>query len=298
MSILVVGGTGRVGREVALQLSKSGSDVAALVRGGRNHAVSQQLIDSGIEVIGGDLRIPATLRDAVHGFDTVFCSATSMPSAADDGLRQVDHDGALSLIEAAEEQDVKRFIYVSYSGNMRFDSPLESAKRDCENRLIRSKMETFILRPSYFMEVWLSPMLGFDATNGSVRIYGSGNAKVSYISSSSVAEFAVACASTAASQKNTILELGGPESLSQLDAVRVFEEALGKQMRIDYVPAQALMAQHESSVPLERAFGALMLAYAKGDEIPNAAETAAQYGIRLRSVREYATGNAPQMLVT
>jgi NADH dehydrogenase len=297
MSILIVGGTGRVGREVALTLSKRGFNVTAMLRGGRNHTGSEQLLNAGVNVVEGDLRSPMSLSNAVQSVETVFCSATSMPSAANDGLRQVDHDGTLSLIEAAEKQGVKRFIYISYSGNIRFDSPLECAKRDCENRLIRSRMETLILRPSYFMDMWLGPMLGFDPANGSVRIYGSGNAKVSYISSSNVADFAVASVTAPAGEKNVILELGGPEPLSQLEAVRIFEQTLGKQMRIDYVPVETLRAQHESSDPLARTFGALMLSYAKGDEVPNAVEAARQFQILLRSVSEHASSLASQISV-
>jgi len=289
MSILVVGGTGQVGRQVALELSKRGIPVVAMLRGGRNHAGSSQLLDAGVNVIEGDLSAPQSFSNAFLGVETVFCSATSMPSGANDGLRRVDHDGTMSLIETAEKQGVQRFIYVSYSGNIRFDSPLESAKRDCENRLIGSKMKACILRPSYFMDVWLSPMLGFDPANGSVRIYGSGDAKVSYISSSNVADFGVAVAIAAAGEKSTVLELGGPEPLSQLEVVGIFEQTLGRQMKIDYLPVEALRAQHESPDPLARTFGALMLGYAKGDEIPKAIETAQQYQVRLRSVREYAS---------
>jgi NADH dehydrogenase len=297
MSILIIGGTGRVGREVALTLSKRGLHVTAMLRGGRSHTGSQQLLDVGVNVIEGDLCAPGSLRDAVQNAETVFCSATSMPSASNDGLRQVDHDGTLSLIEAAEKHGVKRFIYVSYSGNLRIDSPLERAKRDCENRLIEGRMETYILRPSYFMDVWLGPMLGFDPANGSVRIYGSGDAKVSYISSSNVADFGIAVATGPAGEKNTILELGGPEPLSQLEAVQVFERSLNKQMRIDFVPVEALKTQHGSTDPLAQTFGALMLGYAYGDVIPNAVEAARQYRIRLLSVSDYASKLASQMSV-
>ncbi len=295
MSILIVGGSGRVGGIVSLALSKQGIPVTAMLRGGRNHPGSRQLLDSGLHVIEGDLCSPSSLSDAVQGIETVFSSATSMPAAASDGLRRVDHDGTLSLIEAAEKQGVKRFIYVSYSANIRFDSPLERAKRDCEDRLIRSAMETCILRPSYFMEMWLSPMVGFDPANGSVRIYGSGNAKVSYISTANVADFAVACATATTGVKTTILELGGPEALSLLEVVRLFETSLGRPMRIEHVPVEALKAQHESADPLARTFGALMLSYAHGDEIPNAIETARQYRVRLRTVSEHASTFAHQI---
>jgi len=43
-------------------------------------------------------------------------------------------------------------------------------------------MESVVLRPSIFMEVWLGPHLGFDIANAKARIYGDGTAKVSYVS--------------------------------------------------------------------------------------------------------------------
>src|SRR5207244_8695473 len=128
------------------------------------------------------------------GTATCAPTATYMPTGANDGLGRVDLDGTMALIEAAERAGVKRFVSTTYSGNIQIASPLETAKRTCENRLLRSSMQNVILRPTYFAEVWLSPALGFDFVSGSVRIYGSGEAKGSYISAFDVAEFAVAAA--------------------------------------------------------------------------------------------------------
>ena len=50
--------------------------------------------------------------------------------------------------------------------------PLQSAKRDVEQHLRESGMNYTILQPSFFMEVWLSPALGFDAANATAQIYG------------------------------------------------------------------------------------------------------------------------------
>ncbi len=297
MSILIVGGSGRVGKEAAVALSGRGLDVSVMLRGGREHPKAAELSDAGVKAVDGDLCKAESLRAAVKGIETVICSATSMPSGANDGLRRVDHEGTLALIEAAEKAGVKKFVYVSYSGKIRFDSLLEVAKRDCEDRLSRSKMQAVILRPSYFMEVWLSPMVGFDPANGSVRLYGPGTEKVSYISASNVADFAVAVATRAIGEKTTTLELGGPEALSQLDAVRIFGDAFGKELKIEDVPVDAIRAQHKAFDPVTRAFGALMLAYANGDEIPDAVGTAQTYNVRLRSVSEYAAGFAGQQAV-
>jgi len=38
-------------------------------------------------------------------------------------------------------------------------------------------MEYTILRPDSFMEVWFSPMLGFNLAAGTVMVYGEGSAE-------------------------------------------------------------------------------------------------------------------------
>lgn len=289
MSILLVGGTGRVGSTAARALAKRGQMVTALVRGGQKNPRSQNLIDAGVFVIEGDLRSPETLGPAMEGIETVICSATAMPNAPGYTLQKIDRDGALALIEAAERRRIKRFIYISYSTNVRWDSPLETAKRDCEDFLLRCKMEAVILRPSFFMEAWLSPILGFDPAAGSVKIYGDGESKVSYISSSNVADFAVNLATGELYQKNKILELGGPEDLSQHEVVGIFEKTIGTKMRLDYIPVDALKTQYESRDPLQKTFAALTLAYAGGDVVLNAVPTARRHGVHLHTVAEYAT---------
>ena len=288
MSTLVVGATGLVGGRVAQKLRRQGESVRALVRGGNGHPKVQPLRDAGIEVVAGDLTVAETLEPACRGIATVVTTATSMPTGANDGLRRVDLDGTLALIEAAERAGVKRFVYTSYSGNIQIASPLETAKRTCENRLLRSSMQTVILRPSYFAEVWLSPALGFDFIGRSVRIYGSGEAKGSYISVFDVADFAVAAAMRK-DDENAILEMGGPEALSQLDTVKIFEQALEKKFRLEHVPVEALQQQYSSPDPLQKTFAALTLGYTQGDETKGARETARKYGIRLTSVADYAS---------
>ncbi|HEV2116344.1 MAG TPA: NmrA family NAD(P)-binding protein [Terriglobales bacterium] len=289
MAILIVGATGFVGQATALRLHPGKQQVRGLVRGGATHPKANGLQAAGVTVVEGDLTRPETLATACAGIETIVCTATSMPTAANDGLRQVDLEGTLALIEAAERAGVQRFVYTSYSGNLRFASPLETAKRTCEDRLLKGRMQTIILRPSYFMEMWLGPHLGFDPEKGSARIYGSGETKVSYISAFDVADFAVSAAVKKIDKKHAILEMGGPDALSQLEAVGVFERALGKKITVEHVPAEALHQQHQSATdPLQKTFAALMLGYAQGDVIQGAKETAAQYGVQLRSLAEYA----------
>lgn len=149
-------------------------------------------------------------------------------------------------------------------------------------------MRSVILRPSCFMEVWLSPIVGFDPAGGTVRVFGSGEAPMSYISALNVVDFAVAAAERDF-DRDAVLELGGPEPVSQLEAARIFERELGGSVEIQHVPVEALEAQHASEDPIQRTFAALMLGVSDGDPIPDARETAERLGVSLLSVEEYAS---------
>jgi NADH dehydrogenase len=88
--------------------------------------------------------------------------------------------------------------------------PLQDAKRAVETRLRESGLTYTILQPTYFVEAWLSPGVGFDYPNRKATIYGTGENPISWISYADVARFAVACLDNPAS-RNATLELGGPE---------------------------------------------------------------------------------------
>jgi uncharacterized protein YbjT (DUF2867 family) len=229
---------------------------------------------------------------ACSGVDTIVCTATSMPAAGGDVLQRVDQEGVLGLIDAAERAGVRRFVYTSFSSSIRFDSPLTRAKRSCEARLAASSMQSVILQPSFFMEVWLGPHLGFDAALAQARIYGDGKAGVSYVSALDVAAFAVSAA-TAPGELRDILQIGGPEPVSQLGAVAVFERTLGRSFSLEHVPIQALEEQHQSADPLQKTFAALMMAYALGDPVAKPQQTAHRHGVQLTSVEDYAAGLRP-----
>ena len=292
MKVLVVGATGFVGSQVARTLSARGYQTRVLVRGGRAHSRASQL-EPKFEIVDGDLTRPETLASACAGIEAVFCSATSMPQCHENGLLRVDHEGVSALIQAAEKAGAKKFVYTSYSGNVRYDSPLETAKRSCERLLLNSAMWAVILRPSYFMEMWLSPALGFDPLKSVARIYGAGTEKISYVSAHDVANFAVAAVEKEISV-DQVVEIGGPGPLSQLEVVSIFESRLRTKFDLNSVPLEALEMQHGSQDALQKTFAALMLSYAKGDVVVDAVANAEKYGIRLHSVAEYASGLVTQ----
>src|SRR5687768_4341242 len=99
----------------------------------------------------------------------------------------------MALIDVARGAGVERFVYVSLSTLIDGGSPLSRAKRAVEQRLRDSPFACTILRPTFLMETWLSPVAGFDLAARRVRLYGSGEKRVRLIAACDVAEVAAAC---------------------------------------------------------------------------------------------------------
>ena len=281
--ILVIGSTGFLGFEICRQLRERGEDVVALVRATSDAEKKARLRAIGAETRVGDLRDDVSLRAACQGIDAVISTANTLLSRADgDTIEQTDRQGALSLVDIAVASGVRKFVYVSISGNVVVVSPFLDAKREVEQRLIDSGIDYTILRPSCFMEVHLAPI-----ASGHVRVFGNGDAPISWISLRDVAAFAVESLRNPAA-RNAVLEIGGAEALSHREVVGMFEDVIGRPLAIDSVPLQAIEQQYAfASDPVSKSFAALALGSAQGDAI-DMTETLQRIPIRLCSVREFA----------
>jgi hypothetical protein len=79
-----------------------------------------------------------------------------------------------------------------------------------------------------------------------------------------VAELAVQSLTSPAA-RNATIPFGGPDEVSQRDAVRLFEEAYGKTFSVIEVPEELLESQWRAAQdPFEKTFAALMLGLARG----------------------------------
>ena len=284
---LVVGATGMLGGEICRLLSERKAAVRALVRTTSSPEKVAWLKDLGVEIAYGDLKDRSSLDAACRGVSAVVTTASSTLSRQEgDSIESVDRQGQLDLIDAAERAGVSRFVLISFPASEP-DYPLQAAKRAVEGRLRQSRLTYTILHPTFFMEVWLSPALGFDAANGTAQIYGSGENKISWISFQDVARFAVAVLDHPAAANATI-KLGGPDALSPLDVVRLAEQTLRKTMAVQHVSEEALLAQHRQAADsMSQTFAGLMLYYANGDVI-DMTQTLRAFPVgTLRSVRQH-----------
>ena len=285
---LVVGSTGWLGTDICRRLRERNLPVRALVRSTSDAAKVGGLRALGCEVVTGDLQDQASLEAACDGVHSVISTAsTTISRQPHDSLGATDLGGNVNLIDAARRTDVKRFVLVSFSGNLEGDTALHRAKRTVEAKLRSSGLSYTILRPSFFMDIWLSPFLGFDPANRKAQIYGDGENAISFIALADVAEFAaqVVTSETAA---NRVLELGGPKAITTRKVVKIFEDEVGAKFDVTYVPEEALRQKYATATDeYEKTFAGMMLGFVSEDRI-DMKQTLKEFPVKLTSVRDYA----------
>ncbi len=284
--VLVVGATGLVGMEVCRRLRADGEQVRALVRGTSASAKIEALGSFGAELWPGDLKDPDSLRRACQGVNAIVSTASSTLSRQPgDSIASVDAQGQLNLVSAAKSAGIERFVFVFFRHPVAFTFPLDEAKRRVEAAL--QPMNFTILQASWFMEVWLSPALGFDYQSATARVYGSGTNPISWVSFSDVARMCALALRHPSAQRRTIV-FGGPEALAPLEVIRLFEKVGTRSFHVEHVPTEILTAQMEKAVdPMEKSIAGLMLCFAMGHAI-EMKEIVTEFKLSLKTVADYA----------
>ena len=292
--VLVVGATGLLGGEICRKLREAGKPVSAVVRPNCAPEKCNALRSMGVETVSGDLKDPASLVRACETASQIITTASSTLSRQEgDSISSVDHSGYMSLIEAALTTGITHMVYISIPLRIAYDSPLVQAKRAVESRLASSGLTYTVLAANYFMEVWLSPALGFDYRNASATIYGSGERSIAWVSYRDVAAYAVASLDCGAAQ-NRVLSVGGPENLAPVQVLQCFSDACGRTFKATHVHEDMLQKQYDTAAdPLGKSFASLMLQYAAGCAM-DTSETQSIMPRALKTVREYAAEAAVQ----
>ena len=290
--ILVAGATGLLGSEIVRRLARRGEDVRAMTRVSSAPEKVERLKQLGAEIVRADVKEPRTLLAACIGVDTVISTITTiLTSQPGDSFEATDGAGTKALIDAAKQAGASKFVFVSFDTTKSPENPLTRAKREAEEHLKQSGLDYTILHSTLFCESWLGPMLFADPAACTAKVYGRGTDKIRYVAVGDVAEFAVQSLKNPAA-RNATIPIGGPDEISQRDAVRLFEEAYGRKFSVIEVPEAALEAQWTAAQnPFDKTFAGLMLGVARGFD-SGTRPPFEQFPMEMTSPRDYVRAQA------
>jgi uncharacterized protein YbjT (DUF2867 family) len=231
MSLLIIGGTGTLGRQIVLQALTNGYQVRCLVR---NFRKANFLKEWGAELVYGDLSRPETIPPCFKGITAIIDTSTSR-AAELDSLKKVDWNGKLCLIEAAKVANIQRFIFFSAQDAEQFQTiPLMKLKNGIELKLKQSNIPYTIFRLTGFyqglIEQYAIPIL----ENLPIWVTNE-NTFISYMDTQDIAKFCLRALQIPQTQNKTFL-LSGSRAWLSLEIINLCEQLAGQQAKVQRIP--------------------------------------------------------------
>ncbi|GGR94024.1 MULTISPECIES: NAD(P)H-binding protein [Streptomyces] len=218
--ILVTGATGNVGRNLVRELLDAGARVRALTRDPRRAG-----LPDGVDVVRGDLTDAESLASALRGVERAFLFPV--------------HGRLGAFLDAATRAGLKQVVLLSsqsvvdeHLGRERMGR-LNAAD---EQAVIASGVPWTFLRPGPFMVNDLPWAWGVKA-EGVVRA-AYGDAATAPVDERDIAAVA-ARALLDDDHVAQAYELTGPQSLTQVERVRILGEVLGRELRFEELSPEA-----------------------------------------------------------
>jgi uncharacterized protein YbjT (DUF2867 family) len=231
MSLLVIGGTGTLGRQIVLQALTKGYQVRCLVR---NFRKASFLKEWGAELVYGDLSRPETIPPCFKGITAVIDASTSRANELD-ALKKVDWEGKLCLIEASKVAKVQKFIFFSAQNVDQFQNiPLMKIKNGIEIKLRESGIPytTFRLTGFYqgLIEQYAIPIL----ENLPIWVTNE-NTYISYMDTQDIAKFCLRSLQIPQTENQTFLLSNSKEWVSS-EIINLCEQLAGQEAKVQRVP--------------------------------------------------------------
>jgi len=232
MSLLIIGGTGTLGRQIVLQALTKGYQVRCLVR---NFRKANFLKEWGVELVYGDLNKPETIPPCLKGISAIIDASTSRPNEFN-SLKKVDWDGKLCLIEAAKAANIQRFIFFSAQNVEQFDNiPLMKLKYGIENKLKKSGIPYTVFRLTGFyqglIEQYAIPIL----ENLPIWVTNE-NTSVSYMDTQDIAKFCLRSLQLPQTINQTFF-LSGLKGWVSSEIINLCEQLAGQSAKVQKVPS-------------------------------------------------------------
>ncbi|XP_051202732.1 protein HIGH CHLOROPHYLL FLUORESCENCE PHENOTYPE 244, chloroplastic [Lolium perenne] len=233
-SVLVVGATGTLGRQVVRRALDEGYDVRCLVR--PRPAPADFLRDWGATVVNADLSKPETIPATLVGVHTVIDCATGRP---EEPIRTVDWEGKVALIQCAKAMGIQKYVFYSiHNCDKHPEVPLMEIKYCTEKFIQDTGLDYTIIRLCGFMQGLIGqyavPILEEKSVWGT-----DAPTRIAYMDTQDVARLTfVALRNEKASKK--LLTFAGPRSWTTQEVITLCERLAGQDANVTTVPVGVL----------------------------------------------------------
>jgi uncharacterized protein YbjT (DUF2867 family) len=220
--ILVIGGTGNDGRQVAYQLVAMGARFHAMTRNSNAAGLPPQ-----VELVRGDLTVPETLDRCLQGIDTVFLVWVAPPAAAAGALERIAKHARRIVFLTAPLKTPHPFFQQP--------NPSREMAERIERLIETSGMEGTFLRAGMFAGN-ARHFRGPQIRAGNVVRWPYLDAPTAPTDERDLAAIAVR---TLCEQGHAGAEyvLTGPQSLTQAEQVHTIGRAIGRSLRVEEMSA-------------------------------------------------------------
>jgi len=214
--ILVLGGTGTIGRATVRTLLSRGHSVVCLVRPVSNQGDSLsrsagELAHAGATLRPCDLSDPGSIaNEGIRGerFDAMLSCLASRTGAPDDAWR-IDHDCHVAALQQAKASEIPHVILLSAICVQKPILEFQKAKLAFERKLIASQVDYTIVRPTAFYKS-LSGQVERVRQGKPFMVFGDGTlTSCKPISDDDLAAYLADCIDLP-ERRNRILAIGGP----------------------------------------------------------------------------------------
>jgi uncharacterized protein YbjT (DUF2867 family) len=217
INIILITTAGKVGAQAGRLLTEQGEPVRVLTRNPEKVAVLSQ---AGVEVVVGDLEVPASIDAAMRGVSSVILVSLAIPNQE------------LNVVNSAVRAGVDHVVKITSKASA--DSPVarRRGQTEIEEGLIASGLDYTLLRNNVYMQnfLMLAPAIAKASSFGANTRDG----RAGLIDSRDVAAVAAEIATNPAPHKGKTYWLTGPESLPYADAAAILSKVLGRP--IDFRP--------------------------------------------------------------
>eukprot|EP00252_Welwitschia_mirabilis_P027709 TRINITY_DN957_c0_g1_i2.p1 TRINITY_DN957_c0_g1~~TRINITY_DN957_c0_g1_i2.p1 ORF type:complete len:371 (-),score=58.23 TRINITY_DN957_c0_g1_i2:175-1215(-) len=233
-SILVVGATGTLGRQIVRRALDEGYDVRCLVR--PRPSPADFLRDWGATVANADLSKPETIPATLVGIHTVIDCATGRP---EEPIRMVDWEGKVALIQCAKAMGIQKFVFFSiHNCDKHPEVPLMEIKRCTEKYIQESGLNYTIIRLCGFMQGLIGqyavPILEERSVWGT-----DAPTRIAYMDTQDIARMTFAALRNKATDQK-LLTFAGPRAWTTAEVISLCERLAGQDAKVTTVPVGIL----------------------------------------------------------